>query len=124
MEKLPKGPLCVFSLKGWEGGQKYPLTSDQEVGSMEMAERNFLAKNWEDFEAWIEEKIEGEISWKVKPRDTKVNRMIVAMSILDTIERNGGKFPPSGNPFIEVIKEERKPAPDPLRERSQKDTGR
>jgi hypothetical protein len=91
---------------------------------MEMGERNFLAKNWEDFEAWIEEKIGGEISWRVKPMDTKVNRMIVAMSILDTLDRNAGEFPPSGNPFIEVIREERKPAPDPLRERSQKDTGR
>ncbi len=73
---------------------------------IEMAERNFLAKNWEDFEAWIEEKIGGEISWKVKPRDTKVNRMIVAMSVLETIERNDGEFPPSGNAFIEVSRDE------------------
>jgi hypothetical protein len=72
-----------------------------------MTERNFLVKNWEDFEAWIEGKVGGEISWKVKPRDTKVNRMIVAMSVLDAIERNDGEFPPSGNAFIEVSRGKR-----------------
>jgi hypothetical protein len=72
-----------------------------------MGNKNFLSTNWGDFEAWIKEKVGGEISWKVKPRDTKVNRMKVAMSILDTIKRNDGEFPPSENPFIEPIREER-----------------
>ncbi len=76
---------------------------------MEMAQGNFLTKNWEDFETWIEEKVGGEISWKVKPRDTRVNRMIVAMSILETLDRNDGEFPPSGNAFIELSREEREP---------------
>ena len=67
-----------------------------------MTEGNFLSKTWEDFEAWIEDKVGGEISWKVKPKDTKVNRMIVAMSILDALERNRGEFPPSGNLFLEL----------------------
>lgn len=68
---------------------------------MEMPDRNFLSKPWTDFETWIKGKIGGDISWKVRPKDTKVNRMKVAMSILRTLERNGGTFPPSGNPFIE-----------------------
>ena len=64
-----------------------------------MTERNFFAKNLEHFEAWIKEKVGGEISWKVRPKDTKVNRMIVAMSVLKTLERNGGEFPPFGQCF-------------------------
>lgn len=71
-----------------------------------MTNGNFLSKTWEDFEAWIEEKVGGEISWKVRPKDTKVNRMIVAESILKTLERNSGEFPPSGNAFIEVARDE------------------
>ena len=63
---------------------------------------NFLSKEWKDFEAWIKAKVGSEISWKKRPKDTKVNRMIVAMSILKTLEQNGGKFPPSGNAFIEL----------------------
>jgi hypothetical protein len=87
---------------------------------MEMAERNFLAKDWEDSEAWIEAKVGGKTSWKVKPMDTKVNRMIVVMSILESLDQNDGEFPPSGNPFIEVIREERRSAPDTLRESSRR----
>jgi hypothetical protein len=44
----------------------------------------------------------GEISWNVRPRDTKVNRMKVAMSILEILESNGGESPPSGNPFVKL----------------------
>lgn len=69
-----------------------------------MTNRNFLSGSWQDFEAWIKAKVEGEISWKVRPKDTKVNRMIVAVSILKTLERNHGEFPPSGNAFIEIAR--------------------
>ena len=65
-----------------------------------MANKNFLSGTWEEFEGWVKKRIGGEISWKVRPRDTKVNRMIVAESILDTLDRNGGDFPPTGNPFL------------------------
>lgn len=70
-----------------------------------MVNTNFLSGTWEQFEGWIKTKIGGEISWKVRPRDTKVNRMIVAESILDTLDRNGGEFPPSGNLFLELESE-------------------
>jgi hypothetical protein len=119
LEQIPKGLFCAFFCKAEKLG-KESISIDQEGILMEMTERNFLAKNWEDFEAWIEEKVGGEISWKVKPMDTKVNRMIVAMSILDTLDRNDGEFPSSGNPFIEVIGEGRKSAPDTLRESSRR----
>jgi hypothetical protein len=76
-----------------------------------MGNRNFLSTNWGDFEAWIKEKVGGEISWKVKPRDTKVNRMKVAMSILKTLDQNGGKFPPSGNTFVKLEKKGKNSAP-------------
>ncbi|NIO05931.1 MAG: hypothetical protein GTN74_15405 [Proteobacteria bacterium] len=65
-----------------------------------MANKNFLSGTWEEFEGWVKKRRCGEISWKVRPRDTKVNRMIVAESILDTLDRNGGEFPPTGNAFL------------------------
>jgi len=71
-----------------------------------MADKNFISGNWEDFESWIKTKVGGNISWKVRPRDTKVNRMVVAKSIIETIKRNGGRFPSSGNTYLELKKEE------------------
>jgi hypothetical protein len=73
-------------------------------GAMEMASGNFLGKDWEHFEAWIREKGGGEISWKLRPRNTKMNRMVVAMSILKSLEQNGGKFPPAGIAFIKIVR--------------------
>jgi len=74
-------------------------------GAMEMANGNFLGKNWDGVEGWIGEKGKGEISWKMKPKNTKVNRMIVAMSILQTLEQNGREFPPSGNAFTKIVRD-------------------
>jgi len=71
-----------------------------------MGGKNFLSGTWEQFEGWIKTKIGGEISWKVRPRDTKVNRMVVAESVLDTLNRNGGEFPASGNFFLEPERDE------------------
>ena len=71
-----------------------------------MTDTNFLSGTWDEFESWIKTKVGGEISWKVRPRDTKVNRMVVAESILDTLDRNGGEFPPLGNPFLELERDE------------------
>jgi hypothetical protein len=42
----------------------------------------------------------------MKPKDTKVNRMIVAMIILKTLEQNGREFPPSGNAFTKIVRDE------------------
>ena len=76
------------------------------VEVVKMVNKNFLSGTWEQFEVWIKTKIGGEISWKVRPRDTKVNRMIVAESVLDTLDRNGGEFPQSGNLFLELERDE------------------
>ncbi len=56
-----------------------------------MADKNFLSRTWEQFEGWVKAKVGSEISWKVRPQDTKLNRMIVAESILDTLGRKGGR---------------------------------
>ncbi|NIS63517.1 MAG: hypothetical protein GTO13_23375 [Proteobacteria bacterium] len=37
-------------------------------------------------------KVGGEISWRVRPRDTKANRMIVAESLLDTLNVTVASF--------------------------------
>lgn len=97
-----------FANEGGGNRQADTLTR-HTVGAMEMTKRNFLSGTWEDFEAWIRAKVGGEISWKVRPGDTKVNRMIVAQSILEALERNGGEFPCSGNPFLELERDEELP---------------
>lgn len=70
-------------------------------GEVEMANKNFLSGSWDDFESWLKAKVGGEISWKIKPQDTKVNRMVVAKSVLETMQRSGDTFPPSGNIYLE-----------------------
>jgi len=71
-----------------------------------MANKNFLSETWEEFEGWVKTKVGGEISWKIRPRDTKVNKMIVAESVLDTFNRYRGEFPPSGNLLLELERDE------------------
>ena len=71
-----------------------------------MADKNFFSGTWQQFEGWVKTKLGGEISWKIRPQDTKVNRMIVAESVLDTLGRNGGEFPRSGNLFLELKRDE------------------
>ena len=96
------------------GGKENDPKRTQERGDsfwktvevVKMASKNFLLGPWEEFEVWVKTKVDGEISWKVSPRDTKVNRMIVAESVLDTLDRNGGEFPPSGNLFLELERDE------------------
>jgi hypothetical protein len=86
-----------------------PKRTQQRDGSfcrtvevVKMKKKNFLSGTWNEFEDWIKTKVGGEISWKVRPWDTKGNRMIVAESVFDAINRNGGEFPPSGNSFLEL----------------------
>ncbi len=67
-----------------------------------MKERDSFEESWEDFESWIKAKVGGEISWKIRPRDTMTNRQLIAESIIETLEQNGGRFPPSGNLFLEL----------------------
>jgi len=95
------------------GKENDPKRTQESGGSLcrrvevvKMANKNFLSGTWEEFEGWVKTKVGGEISWKVRPRDTKVNRMIVAESILDTLNRNGGEFPPSRNLFLGLKRDE------------------
>jgi len=67
-----------------------------------MTQIDALPEKWEDFESWIRSKVGGPFLWKIRPRDTKLNRKVVAESILETIEEHGGEFPPSGNLFLEL----------------------
>ncbi len=67
-----------------------------------MKERDSFEESWEDFESWIKAAVGGEISWKIRPRDTMTNRQLIAESIIETIQENGGQFPPSGNLFLEL----------------------
>ena len=76
--------------------------SYQALGAIDMVEKDFLAGDWKDFESWIKAKVGAEVSWKIRPRDTMVNREVVAESIIETIEQNGGRFPPLGNLFLEL----------------------
>jgi hypothetical protein len=66
-----------------------------------MSEETHITGSWQHFEAWIKDKVGGDFYWKVRPRDTETNRMIVADSVVDVIDKNNGNFPPSGNTFIE-----------------------
>ena len=55
--------------------------------------KRLLTADWELFEAWIREKIDGMFLWKVRPRDTPANRALVIESICSAMARNEGSFP-------------------------------
>jgi hypothetical protein len=60
----------------------------------------YLEGSWEEFETWIREKAGSDFRWKVRPKDTRSNREMVAEFILADIRRRNGGFP-VGNAFIE-----------------------
>jgi hypothetical protein len=74
-----------------------------------MEDQDFLSGSWEDFETWIKAKVGGEISWKIRPRDTRVNRRWWPRASSRPLERNRGRFPPSGNLFLELERNEEDP---------------
>ena len=57
-------------------------------------------KPWTAFESWIRSRLGSDFKWGARPRDTRENRQMVADSILESIEKNGGTFP-QRNAFIE-----------------------
>jgi len=67
-----------------------------------MTDEKILSGDWEKFEAWIREQVGGDFIWKIKPFDKKANRQTVMESILSTMKKNDGKFPPNGDTFIEL----------------------
>ena len=67
-----------------------------------MDSNKHLIDSWETFEAWIRDTIGGGFRWKIRPRDTLMNREMVVDMILRDKERGGGVFP-EGNTFIERV---------------------
>jgi len=68
-----------------------------------MVDKNIFSCTWDEFEDWIREQINGNFSWKIRPRDTKENREAIAESILRAIRENNNTFPPMGDMFIEKL---------------------
>ena len=61
-----------------------------------------LIDSWETFEAWIRDTIGGDFLWRIRPRDTLMNREMVANAILLDKERGDGVFL-EGNTFIKRV---------------------
>jgi len=59
-----------------------------------------LTGTWEEFEEWIRKTIPSDFRWRIRPRDTRANREMVASLILDGMRRNNGVFP-ERDAFIE-----------------------
>ena len=74
-----------------------------------MAEGKILDCSWTEFEELIKEAIGSDFLWKIRPRDTQVNRQTVMESIERMVGNNNGSFPDGGNIFIEP--EKRKAGP-------------
>ncbi len=60
--------------------------------------------SWKEFEELIKEAIGSDFLWKIRPRDTQVNRQAVMESIERMVGKNNGSFPDGGNIFIEPEK--------------------
>jgi hypothetical protein len=69
-----------------------------------MSERKILDCSWKEFEELIKEAIGSDFLWKIRPRDTQVNRQTVMDSIERMVGNNNGSFPEGGNIFIEPEK--------------------
>ena len=59
-----------------------------------------LTGTWEEFEEWIRKTIQSDFRWRIRPRDTRSNREMIASLILDGMRRNNGVFP-ERDAFIE-----------------------
>jgi hypothetical protein len=68
-----------------------------------MTEEHVFLCNWEEFVTWIQKKIEGDFSWKIRPIDTIKSREVVVESIERAMKNNNGVFPEAGDMFIEKI---------------------
>ncbi len=52
---------------------------------------------------WIKQQIDGDVSWKLRPIDSRDNREAVAESILMAIKNNNDTFPEKGDMFVEKL---------------------
>jgi hypothetical protein len=69
-----------------------------------MLEGKILDCSWKEFEELIKEAIGSDFLWKIRPRDTQLNRQAVMESIERMVGKNNGSFPDGGNIFIEPEK--------------------
>ena len=69
-----------------------------------MSAGKILDCSWKEFEELIKEAIGSDFLWKIRPRDTQVNRQAVMESIEKMVGNNNGSFPDGGNIFIEPEK--------------------
>jgi hypothetical protein len=69
-----------------------------------MLKRKISDCSWQVFEELIKEAIDSDFLWKIRPRDTQVNRQAVMESIEIMVGNNNGSFPDGGNIFIEPEK--------------------
>jgi len=72
---------------------KYSLTEDDYIFSC----------SWDEFVNWIKQQIDGDVSWKLRPIDSRDNREAVAESILMAIKNNNDTFPEKGDMFVEKL---------------------
>jgi hypothetical protein len=75
-----------------------------------MLEGKILDCSWKEFEELIKEAIGSDFLWKIRPRDTHLNRQAVMESIERMAGNNNGSFPDGGNIFIEPEKTKEGPA--------------
>ena len=59
-----------------------------------------LTGTWEEFETWIRATIGSDFGWKIRPRDTRANREMIADLIRSAMLRNNAVFP-QNDAFIE-----------------------
>ena len=69
-----------------------------------MSEAKILDCSWKEFEELIRQAIGSDFLWKIRPRDTQVNRQTVMESVERMVGNNNGSFPDGGNIFIEPEK--------------------
>jgi hypothetical protein len=69
-----------------------------------MLKGKMLDCSWTEFEELIKEAIGSDFLWKIRPRDSQVNRQAVMESIEKMVGKNNGGFPEEGNIFIEPEK--------------------
>ncbi|MCG6917992.1 MAG: hypothetical protein LJE89_10640 [Deltaproteobacteria bacterium] len=69
-----------------------------------MLKGKMLDCSWKEFEELIKKAIGSDFLWKIRPRDTQVNRQTVMESIETMVGNNNGSFPDGGNIFIEPEK--------------------
>ncbi|MBW1814902.1 MAG: hypothetical protein JRJ39_14900 [Deltaproteobacteria bacterium] len=68
-----------------------------------MGANNIFSCTWNDFEALIREKIDGNFYWNVRPFDSKDNREAVIESIEKAIRNNSGIFPDTDGMYLEKL---------------------